>query len=65
MRDTIDPLNGQVQKMVFSIGIPKGLVQVLKERGISTEGTKLDDMRKELASHADFREKMKIEHLNS
>lgn len=63
MRDTINPLNGQVQKMVFSIGIPKGIVQVLKERGVSTKGMKLDDMRKELASHTDFREeKTKIEH---
>ena len=44
MRDTINPLNGQVQKMVFNIGIPKGLVQVLKERGISTKGMKLNDM---------------------
>lgn len=33
LRDTTNPLNGQVQKMVFS---PKGLVQVIKERGIST-----------------------------
>ena len=31
MRDTINPLNSQVQKMVFHIGIPKGLVQVLRE----------------------------------
>ena len=49
--------------MVFSIGIPKGIVQVLKERGVSTKGMKLDDMRKELASHTDFcEEKTKIEH---
>ena len=49
--------------MVFSIGIPNGIVQVLKERGVSTKGMKLDDMRKELTSHTDFREeKTKIEH---
>ena len=63
MRDTINPFTGQVQHLVFSIGIPKGLIQVLKERGIDTRKMKLDDMRKELASHSDFRdEKTKIEH---
>ena len=36
---------------------------MLKERGISTKGMKLEDMRKELASHVDFQEeKTKIEH---
>ena len=30
LSDTI--WNGQTQKMVFSIGVPKGLIQVLKER---------------------------------
>lgn len=63
IRDTVNPLNGQVQKMVFSLGIPKGLIQVLKEREISTRGMKLNNMRAELASHSDFHdEKTKIEH---
>ena len=31
------------------------LLQVLKERGVDTRGMKLDDMRKELASHEDFK----------
>ena len=36
---------------------------VLKERGIDTSKMKVDDMRKELASHSDFQnEKTKIEH---
>ena len=63
MRDTINPFTGQIQHLVFSTGIPKGLIQVLKERGIDTRKMKLDDMRKELASHPDFRdEKTKTEH---
>ena len=41
--------------MVFSIGVPKGLIQVLKERGVDTRRMKLEDMRRELASHSDFK----------
>ena len=65
MRDTI--WNGQVQKMVFNIGIPKVLIQVLRERGKYEHGMKSEEMRKELSSHTDFKEeKTKIEHfLNS
>ena len=47
--------------MVFNLGILKGLQQVLKERGIDTQGMKLKDMQKELASHDDFKNE-KIEH---
>ena len=36
LRDTI--WNGQTQKMVFSDGTPKGLCQVLEERGVNTRG---------------------------
>ena len=36
MRDTV--WNGKVQKLVFRIGIPKGLMQVLNERGKYREG---------------------------
>ena len=61
MRNTV--WQGKVQTMVFSIGVPKGLIQVLKERGVDTRHMKLEDMRRELASHSDFREeKTKIEH---
>ena len=65
MRDTV--WNGRAQRMVFPDGTPKGLDQVLRERGINTRKMKLDDMREELASHSDFRdEKSQVEHfLNS
>ena len=54
---------GKECSMVFNLGVPKGLLQVLKERGVDTRGMKLEDMRKELASHEDFQnEKTKIEH---
>ena len=58
MRDTV--WNGRVQKMVFNIGIPKGL---LKERGKFDKKMKLEDMRREISTHRDFRdEKTKLEH---
>ena len=60
MRDTV--WQGRVQKMVFSIGVAKGLIQVLKERGKYRNGMKLEEMRAELASHQDFKEKTRIEH---
>ena len=42
--------------MVFPDGTPKGLDQVLRERGINTRKMKLDDMREELTSYSDFRD---------
>ena len=61
MRNTV--WRGKEYSMVFNLGVPKGLLQVLKERGVDTRGMKLEDMRKELASHEDFKnEKTKIEH---
>ena len=54
MRDTI--WQGHVQRMVFSIGIPKGLIQVLKERQCYQSSMKLEDMRKEIASHPNFKD---------
>ena len=61
MRNTV--WRGKKYSMVFKLGVPKGLLQVLKERGVDTQGMKLEDMRKELASHEDFQnEKTKIEH---
>ena len=61
MRDTI--WNGKVQRLVFNIGIPKGLIRVLTERGKHKPKIKLDEMREEIASHTDFKEeKTKIEH---
>ena len=61
MRDTV--WQGKVQHMVFRIGVPKGLIQILTERGKYRKGMKLEEMRAELASHADFKEeKTRIEH---
>ena len=61
MRDTV--WKGKVQRMVFSLGIPKGLIQVLKERGCYRKKMKLEDMRKEISTHSDFQnEKTKLEH---
>lgn len=49
--------------MVFNLGIPKGLIQILTESGKYHKKMKLDDMRKELSSHSDFKEeKTKLEH---
>ena len=65
MRDTAAVWNGKVQKLALTIGLPKGLIQVLKEKGNYREGMKLDEMRAELAiaNYTDFKEeKTKIEH---
>ena len=43
MRDTT--WEGRVQKMVGSNGTPKGMRQVLVERGVDVRGMKADDMR--------------------
>ena len=65
LRDTV--WDGKVQKMVYSVGVAKGLIEVLKERGRYRPGMKLEEMRAEISSHPDFKnEKTKIEHfLNS
>ena len=52
LRDTM--CNGQAQKMVFSIGVPKGLIQILKERHCYVPGMKLEEMRKVISSHTEF-----------
>ena len=60
LSDTI--WNGQTQKMVFSIGVPKGLIQVLKERKCYVPGMKLEEMRRVISAHSDFAdEKTKLE----
>ena len=53
MRDTTWP--GSVQKMVDSKGTPKGMRQVLVERGVDTRGMKAGDMRKMLKDMHDFK----------
>ena len=61
MRDTI--WNGRPQKMVFNIGVPKGLIQVLRERKRYVPKMKLEEMRREITTHSDFaNEKTKLEH---
>ncbi len=64
MRDT--EWAGKPQKLVDRHGIPKGMKQILKERGINTERMLADDMRIVLANHEDFRrEKTIVEHFLS
>ena len=64
MTDTV--WAGKVQRLVFHDGVPKGMKQVLEERGINTGTFKADDMRVILANHDDFRvEKTIIEHFLS
>ena len=41
MRDTV--WSGKVLKLMFSIRVPKGLLQVLKGRGRYHEGMKLEE----------------------
>ena len=61
LRDT--EWNEKPQRMVFNIGIPKGLIQVLTERGKYKKSMKLEDMRKEISTHPDFMNEMtKLEH---
>ena len=56
--------NGQRQDMVESNGVPKGLKQVLQERGINTKKLVKEQMIAILLSHHDFtREKCKVEKL--
>ena len=53
MRDTV--WQGQVQKMNFSLGVPKGMRTVLNERGVDTTGMVADKMRETLAAMDDFK----------
>ena len=49
--------------MYFNLGmIPKGMQQVLEERGVNAHGMKADKMRDILGSHPDFtKEKSSVE----
>ena len=61
MRDTV--WRGKVQSMNDRHGVPKGIRQVLKERGVDTTGMTAEKMRATLASMEDFKlEKSLIEH---
>ena len=62
LRDTINPLNGRPQKLVDSAGIPKGMKNILEERGVDTSKMKAERMKEILRSHHDFKyEKTKVE----
>ena len=58
MKDTV--WAGRVQRMVDENGIPKGMKQILEERGINTATLKGPDMRIILANHNDFRSEKTI-----
>ena len=49
MRDTT--WAGEVQSLSYSLGVPKGMKQILEERGIRTDSLKAEDMRKILSNH--------------
>ena len=64
MRNTINPLTGHPQSLVDNSGIPKGMRQILRERGVNVEGMRVRGMRKELASYRDFKfEKTRVENI--
>ena len=54
---------GKPQRMHYNLGkIPKGMRQILEERGVNTRGMKAEQMREVLGSHPDFKnEKSSIE----
>ena len=58
MRDTV--WAGKVQTMVDTNGIPKGMKQVLEERGINTATLLGPDMKIILANHDDFKSEKTI-----
>lgn len=52
--------------MVFNNGTPKGMSQVLTERGVDTRRMKADDLRRVFGEMSDFKyEKTKVEHMVS
>ena len=53
MRDTV--WAGKPQKLCFNLGVPKGMKQVLKERGINTDSLNAEKMREILKQHDDFK----------
>ena len=53
MHDTVN--NGRIQRMAFLYGTPKGLYQVLRERGVDIRQMKLEDLQAEMDLQADFR----------
>ena len=58
LRDTM--WAGKLQRMVFNLGVPKGMKRVLEERGINTATLRGDDMQNILANHEDFKNEKTI-----
>ena len=58
MRDTV--WGGQVQRLVDDDGIPKGMKNVLQERGVDISGMKCKDMRDLLKTFPDFKQQTTI-----
>ena len=46
---------GKVQKMTFSLGVPKGMKKVLEERGINTDTLDGDQTLQILSNQDDFK----------
>ena len=64
MHSTTNPLTGREQKMVFADGTPKGMKQILTERGVNTTKMNANDMRRRLQEFSDFKyEKTRVEAL--
>jgi len=53
MRDTI--WGGAIQHMVYDTGTPKGMKNILEERGVDTYRMKAKEMREVLKSFPDFK----------
>ena len=47
---------GNLQRLILPDETPKGMKTILIEKCIDVRGMKLEDMRKELASHPDFQD---------
>ena len=58
MRDTI--WGGEIQKMVDTNGLPKGMRTVLHERGVDTTGMRAKEMRNMLKTFPDFKNQKTI-----
>ena len=52
MRDTI--WDGQVQRLVYADGTPKGMKVILQERGVDTKGMRAAELREKLKTYTDF-----------
>ena len=58
-------MGGREQKMVFDDGTPKGMKQVLLERGVNTTKMKAEQMREILQNMPDFKYEKPLLHSNN